>query len=422
MSFQVHIGRISFTSPANLNFQGSGGDRTLNISGKLAESNLDTVKYIRDELISMAQSGYYVPFEYDGDSSFNGYVVVNSSSIDISRYSLGGFNYSIDMMYLGKPGEVVKEAVITGKLIDNNHGITSTTQQFHTPPANHYNYFHISDPDSNTRTASDLTTTNTQDTVTLYFKTSNNLRLQNAQYHVNTSDFYKGAVKITTNSLTRNGLNSPNNPGDAVIENGIIKIKVGSQANQSRFTTYIWDNTDYQSDYEYAIHRGTPTSGQQLATEFQGWNSIQVLRNMPELGIIRLTSNYESDGQGRLVVDIALRRGAHHASIVINQSPITSRLNLGLTSATAMSTATGYIKQTSLDTDGNKVLFGAPNTFSEDLTRGLIYPSSGGTQFKAFIGYELYNADGTLSTHNESDNVRDQYLDNVSEYCRIIKG
>jgi hypothetical protein len=422
LAHQVHIGRISFTSPAQLTYEGSGGNRTLNISGKLAESNLDTVKYIRDELISMAQSGYYVPFEYDGDDSFNGFVEVNSSNIDISRYSVGGFNYSIDMNYLGKTGEVVKESVITGKLIDNDHSITSTTQQFHTPPANHYNYYHISDPDSNVRYASDLTTTNAQDTVSLYFKTSSSLRAQNAQYHVNTSDFYKGAVKITTNNLTRNGLNSPNNPANAVIENGIFKIKVGNQSNESRFQTFIWDVSDYQSDYEYVIHRGTPLSGDQLATEFQGWNTIQVLRNTPEIGILRLTSNYESDGQGRLTVDISLRRGAHHASLVINQSPVTSRINLGLSSALAMSAETGYIKQTSLDTDGNKIIFGSPNSFTSDLTRGLIYPSSGGTQFKAFVGYELYNEDDTLSTHNESDNVRDQYLDNVSEYCRIIKG
>jgi|TARA_B100001094_G_scaffold333224_1_gene409625 hypothetical protein len=422
MANQVHIGRVSLTSPSQLGFEGSGGNRTLNISGKLAETNLETAKYIRDELVSMAQSGYYVPFEYDGDSSFNGFVEVSSSNIDISRYSIGGINYSVDMKYLGKVGEVVKESVITGKLLDNDHGITSTTQQFHTPPANHYNYYHTSNPESNVRVAADLTTTNTQDSVNLYFKTSQNLRTENAQFHVNTSDFYKGAVKITTNNLTRNGLNSPNNPGNSVIENGIMRIVIGNQPTQSRFTTYIWDQSAYQSDYEYSIHRGTPTSGQQLSTEFRGWNTIQVLRNLPELGIIRLTSNYEADGQGRLTVDISLRRGAHHASVIINQSPAVSRLNLGLSSATAMTSSTGYLKKTSLDVDGNKVIFGSPSTFSSDTTRGLIYPSAAGTQFKAFVGYEFYNQDGTLSTHNESDNVRDQYLDNVSEYCRVIKG
>ena len=42
MANQVHIGRVSLTSPSQLGFEGSGGNRTLNISGKLAETNLET--------------------------------------------------------------------------------------------------------------------------------------------------------------------------------------------------------------------------------------------------------------------------------------------------------------------------------------------------------------------------------------------
>ena len=176
MANQVHIGRLSFTSPASLDFSGGGGQRDLSLSGKLAETNIAEAKYIRDELIAMAQSMQYVPFRYDGDSSFDGFVYVTDSSVDIARYTLGGINYQISMEYMGKVGEIVKESVMTGKLIDNNHSITSTTNQFHVPPANHYNYFHESDPTNGTRLASDQTTTSTSDTVSLQLKTSNNLR------------------------------------------------------------------------------------------------------------------------------------------------------------------------------------------------------------------------------------------------------
>ena len=126
MAHQVHIGRLDITSPASLDFSGGGGERQLRIQGKIAETDLATVKYIRDELVSMAQSGVYVPFRYDGDSTFDGYVYLTDSSVDIARYSMGGFNYSLDMEYLGKVGEVVKESLLTGKLLDNAHSITST--------------------------------------------------------------------------------------------------------------------------------------------------------------------------------------------------------------------------------------------------------------------------------------------------------
>ena len=48
MANQVHIGRLSFTSPASLDFSGGGGQRDLSLSGKLAETNIAEAKYIRD--------------------------------------------------------------------------------------------------------------------------------------------------------------------------------------------------------------------------------------------------------------------------------------------------------------------------------------------------------------------------------------
>ena len=423
MAHQVHIGGLDITSPASLDFSGGGGSRDLRISGKIAETNLETLKFIRDELVSIAQSGMYVPFRYDGDSSFDGFVYVTDSSVDIARYSMGGFNYSIDMEYLGKVGEVVKESVMTGKLLDNAHSITSTSNQFHSPPGNHFNYFHESDPTDGTRVAGDLTTTSGTDTITMRIKRDNNLRGKNAQYHVNPEDFYKGAVRITTDSKIRNGLNSPNTSAHAVIENGLLKITIGSSTAQSRITTQMWDTTSYGSEQEWAVSRGTPSGSNQLATEYRGWKTIQILRNTPELGIIRCTSNYQASGQDRLTMDISLRRGAHHASIIFNQSPKTSRLNFSLSEDPSVDAATdtGYIKAGAVDTDGNKWLLGSPTAFTEDLVRGMIYPTTGGTQFKTFIGYEYYQSNGSVNSADTGDSVRDQYLDNVSEYCKVVK-
>ncbi len=423
MANQVHIGRLDITSPASLDFSGGAGNRNLRLSGKIAETNLATIKYIRDELVSMAQSGVYVPFRYDGDSTFDGFVYLTDSSVDIARYAMGGSNYTLDMEYLGKVGEVVKESVMTGKLLDNAHSITSTTQQFHVPPANHYNYFHESDPTDGTRVAGDLTTTTGADTVTMRIKTGNNLRGKNAQYHVNPEDFYKGASRISTDSRVRNGLNSPNVSAGAVIENGLLKITIGTSTEQSRITTQMWDITSYGSEQEWAVSRGTPSGSSHLATEYKGWKTIQILRNTPELCIIRCTSNYQASGQDRLTMDISLRRGAHHASIIFNQSPKTSRLNFSLSEDPTVDAATdtGYIKAGTVDTDGNKWMLGSPTAFTEDLVRGMIYPTTGGTQFKTFIGYEYYQSDASINTADNGDNVRDQYLDNVSEYCKVVK-
>jgi len=102
MANQVHIGRLSFTSPGNLNFSSTDGGRELSISGKIGgvELTLDHVKYIRDELISLAAYGLTIPFRYDGDSTYDGYVKIRNSSVQTQKYVRAGFNYSVDFCNL----------------------------------------------------------------------------------------------------------------------------------------------------------------------------------------------------------------------------------------------------------------------------------------------------------------------------------
>ena len=91
MAFKVHIGRLSFTSPGSLSFESGDGGRTLSIQGNMGgeEITLEHIKYIRDELVSLASYGLTVPFRYDGDSTYDGYVKVNSSNIQTKRYQRG---------------------------------------------------------------------------------------------------------------------------------------------------------------------------------------------------------------------------------------------------------------------------------------------------------------------------------------------
>ena len=40
---------------------------------------------------------------------------------------------------------------------------------------------------------------------------------------------------------------------------------------------------------------------------------------------------------------------------------------------------------------------------------------------KAYIGYELAQENGSINTADTRDSVRDQYLDNVYEYQKLVK-
>ena len=86
---------------------------------------------------------------------------------------------------------ILFESRLTGSILENNHTITSTTEQFHVPPGNHYAYFHNNVGASNERVCSDLETTSATDTNILYLKTGASIRNSNAQYSVDIEDYYK---------------------------------------------------------------------------------------------------------------------------------------------------------------------------------------------------------------------------------------
>ena len=101
MANTITIGRLTFTSPAALSDSRSSDMHTLSIQGKLAPDTLNEAKYLRDELLACANGYYVVPFIWQGDTSVSGYVKVISASVNTARVISGGYEYNIEMEFLG---------------------------------------------------------------------------------------------------------------------------------------------------------------------------------------------------------------------------------------------------------------------------------------------------------------------------------
>jgi hypothetical protein len=249
-------------------------------------------------------------------------------------------------------------------------------------------------------------------------KTGGNLRATNATWNCEPENYYEGAVEIKIKDYhdtlrLRAGRNSDNKPTDAVIQNGMMKLVVlGDNTSQCRFTTYIYDPDldDYASAQTWAI------SATNSETEWQSWQSIQILKNEPQIATIRLTTHYNATTRdGRLVFDITLKRGSRNIEFVASQWQ-TQQLNVKSVSALAGTNATGYVVASSANNEGNKYMIGSPTTYTADTTN-LGISVSGTTAVKGFIGAVVGSASGA----NTADNVRDQYLDSIFETVRIVK-
>lgn len=416
----ITIGRLSFNSPSGVSFSSDPSitTNTLGLQGTFINSDvtmsganqLSEAKSFRDELMSMAKVNVPVPFTYTGDTTLKGYCKVKGVNIDVNRLRIGGIDYSIDLEWLGAPGEVNMESHFSGALIENNHSITSTTMQMHAPPRQAYNYYH-------TGTLTNTLREHYQDQ-SVYIKTGGNLRATNANWNCEPENYYEGAVEIKikdydNNLRLRAGRDSDNKPTDAVIQNGMMKLVVlGDNTSQCRFTTYIYDPdlNDYASAQTWAI------SATNSATEWQSWQSIQILKNEPQIATIRLTTHYNATTRdGRLVFDITLKRGSRNIEFVASQWQ-TQQLNVKSVSALAGTNATGYVVASSANNEGNKYMIGSPTTYTADTTN-LGISVSGTTAVKGFIGAVVGSASGA----NTADNVRDQYLDSIFETVRIVR-
>lgn len=410
MANTITIGRLTFTSPASLSDSRSGSIHTMNINGVLAPDTLNEAKYLRDELIACANGYYCVPFIWQGDTSVSGYVKVMGSSVNTTRVISGGYQYSIELEFLGNMGEVEFESQFSGGFIQNDHSLSSSTSQFYSPPVNSFSHDHGSLPSTFERVGEDGS---------MFLRTSSTLKNHNAKFLVDPDDFYKNSCKVFTDGVDdvnriRCGLDSPNNsPSSTKIQNGLVQMTFVNNTAQSRFIIKSYDGSDYLSSTEFAVSRGAS------ATEWQGWRSIQILKNDPEICTVRLGSYYEATTKDkRLTFDVSLRRGARHFSIVATQFS-SAQFNIRPTTTTAYTDLTSLSRATNNDAAGNRVVLGSPQNFDVDTTNGGINSTANTATLKAFIGYEFNGSSAT--SEDQATKVRDQYLDNIFEVVRLVK-
>ena len=393
------LGKLVITSPARLSIDEVGN---LRFNGVLNNSSIDDVKYLRDELTSLASMGAVIPFIYTGDTSLDGYCIIDDARITMNKISFGGFSYRIKVTQLGDDNNVKFESSFSGAVLQNNFGISSTTNgQFHGLPVGHYNY----DADNTFNTVTRTTKDGTQ-----YIRYGTSLKNGSAFYHTDHTNYYKGGCEVYVNDRYCSSLFYQSQILDSYISNGIVKISFGEGTNQSRFTTTLFDSGSFGTSKEYKIE-----SGSSLA-EFRGWKTLTITKNTPEQVSVRLTSHYLANGSGLLTADFTLRRGAHHASVLLTQWTA-ANMKLSLTSAEA-GTKDGNEKFIQSDVSGNRYLMGSPNTITFDETNGAITRSSN-TKFRFMVGYVLGGS--SASSFNTAANVYDQYLDNVYEIVKTVR-
>ena len=407
------IGRLSFTSPRALAESSMPSDgknsleRNISINGTLVADSLADAKNIRDELISLSNSNLIVPFTYEGDSTYGGYCQVDAADVNTQHlFGKGLFKYSLNLRIKGRAGETSFESNLTGGLLTNAHSYTSsnTYGPLHALPVNAYNYAHSQTPTAYSRSTKDGT---------VYLFSDQNLRSSEANWQVAPENYYKGGCKITIDNYVKNGYLTKDNPNAVVIDNGLVQVTSGSVTNQSRLNLKFYDNGEFVSAREVSFSMGSSL------TEWNKWKSVQILRNDAEEASIRLVTYSETAGDGRLTVDLTIRRGMHHVSFVATQSgtanrSATSRINLRLQDINTVTTNSKGFTENSIDSDGQKFFVKSPQGITASASDRTMHIAA--AQFKGILGY-IYGSDA----FNGEDAIFEQYMESTYEQVRLVR-
>ena len=188
------------------------------------------------------------------------------------------------------------------------------------------------------------------------------------------------------------------------ISNGIVRVSMGQAARidvSHRKGTTTWDTA-------VTWNIGAATVPVPVISAVVG----RVIRNTPELVVVRCIFQASASTYESLIMDISLRRGARWASFSLT-STNSNDWYVERASAEAGTALTGGFRATSTDASGNRYVVGGLAAQTNTLASGRLKLTTAATSFQFVIGSEV-SADGTGQT------VINEFATAISENHRVV--
>lgn len=400
----LSIGRVGLDlslDPSSMRVTGAG-DRTVVIAGEIAPTSAAEATSLRNELYRMSEiEDMIVPVTFSPDPTINGYYRLVSVMVDIVETSLSGwYPFSVTLDRAGSDGRIGIQARTNGGLRSNEHGITTGTYEplSCAPPGffahDHgglvWGSFNRATPDGN---------------VKCWYIGDFDI---DPIYSLAASDYYNGAAQIEVGSTLRvlAGLDCENEPADWRLSNGLVRVSPNATLPErwdiSIYPGYgsVWDAA---KTYKFLVN----------GTEVDAWDSVSVIKNGPEVVVIRLLNGISN----RLTVDITLKRGHRNVEFRVNRDAGATFKIMRATNE-AGTAFTGGVRATSNDADGNRYVIGTSETpNATDTTAGGLQSDSQQT-WDFFISSELHGSGAAAP--DDATSLVAQYHGYVSEVLSLV--
>jgi hypothetical protein len=385
----ITLGRIPLRETFTATESG-GGDRSLDLEGQESYPPLTRAQVIaRHDGINSLIAGQAIPVTFTDKPERNGYYTVKTAASTYTEHlnETVTADWKVSLDRIGSDAETDLQSRLTGAVRLNDFSLTG--ERWHAPPIGHYGYY------TGTTNPTTMTRTGADGAITVYRGVQANT---SPRWGCLPTNYLAGRVRVTTTgSQEVYGVDVPLASTGWSLANGLVNVTWSSSAG---------GQLDVQSYTGGAYRSKLWTIFSASSTQISTWDGATLLRNDPEMAILRLTKGLSP---GRLTLDLTLRRGSRFVEGYMqrNTAPdeLKVRLNTAETNVTALASA-GYVTATNNDSDGNRFVAGSARTFTGHANGGV--ERFAATSMDFFLGVAA--GGGSAVSGDAATDLRNMYI------------
>lgn len=359
--------------------EAGGDDRSLNLEGQESYPPLTRAQVIaRHDGINSLIPGQCIPVTFTDKPERNGFYMVTSASSTYTENlnEMVTADWKVGLDRVGSDSETDLQSRLTGAVRLNDFSLTG--ERWHAPPIGHYGYYTgATNPTLMTRTGAD-------GTITVYRGVPANI---SPRWGCPPTSYLTGRAKVTTTAAQEvYGVDVPLAATGWSLTNGLVNATYSASGSLDvqAYTGNAWHSKLWNVS--------VAGSGGSII----GWDQATLLRNDPEMCILRLT---EGLNPGRATLDLTLRRGSRVIEGYLQTGTSATLAAYLATAETNTSVAaSGYVTATNDDADGNKFAVGSARTFTAHPSGGVIKAAATGMDF--WIGVTAAGGGGATLNSN----------------------
>lgn len=382
----VQLGRIPLRETFAASEAG-GDDRSLDLEGQESYPPLTRAQVIaRHDGINALIVGQVIPVTCTDKPERNGYYTVKTSSSTYTEYrtEMVTADWKVSLDRVGSDAETDLQSRLTGAVRLNDFSLAG--ERWHAPPIGHYGYY------TGATNATTMTRTGADGAITVYRGVPANV---SPRWGCAPTSYLTGRVKLTTTSSQEvYGVDVPLAATGWALSNGLVNVTPSASAT---LDVQAYTGGAYHSKLWNVSVAGS-------ASSITSWDGATLLRNDPEMVIVRLVKGLNP---GRATLDLTLRRGSRFVEGYLQAGTSATLAAYRSTLETNTSfAASGYVTATADDSDGNRFAVGSARSFTAHTNGGVIKSSA--TSLDFWIG--VVAGGGSAVSGDAATDLRNMYI------------